>query len=1088
MLATDKHEFNRAGIKAGLLSILALFSGCCSLAYEVLYVRALTAVLGDMFYVHAALLSTFLVGIGLGSKLAHRVLRWLWVSEILTGLWALGLPIILKWVSEQSFLSLVTSSPALTILATIGFISPPSLLIGFSIPLFSAYIKSLQGERLAFQGIYKVYNLGAFLSILGVELALIRYLGIRLSLALVGIINILNGAILLAMRAAPAHKPTEKPKSFANRIVFALALASLVSAVFQMFFFKLSYLVFHPHRENFAIGLSVTMFGIFLGAWLASKVRIRFETFLVLTAASIGLIYVNYLPTLRFYEATISWTKSSELLVLIHKFFFGCLFALAPMTFLGALIPALMRTEKEVAGESGHLLWVSSLANAAGYLVYVTIGHPFVSSGTLLALIAGTLLLASLLSSGLRWSRIQWALAGCSVVLVILLISGWNDRNFYLAHWASQLRDEDDVKLFKSGAENCTLVRTDRSFMRGKFAVSDSTRASLEKYVWQDLWISYNGHPSISIRTNEIDNYAEMTTAIIPALSASCLDRGLVIGFGTGITAGTASAIFKTTDVVEINKAFYEMMPHLSNTNFDIEHNPSAILHISDGRAFLIGKDGTYDVIISTVSAPTYFSASKIYTVDFYNRVRKSLKPDGLFCTWVAVSEMSEEGMLTILSALRHNFRYCELHDMEARYYLLTCSNQPIRTKRRFSELVLTDQRLTKRLRHSLPGLDLDEFFEDILLSDNIFDHFTLKVPQENTDDHPVLEFMAVRAWNRGNMGSDPLTKYQDLLNIDPVRRDELKDPVKLARRAIVFWRISSKYYEKVFQPMLLKDPNCAYEFLLLAADYKAYEGKADEAVNLLNTALNIKPDSAQALNNLGNILATQGKFDEAVKHFRQAIQIQPDFAEAHNNLGNVLVKQGKVDEAISHFWQATQISPKFIQAYINLGNSLASESKSDEASRVLQEALTYNKQSGSNSDIADVHLNLAMILKKSNETQQANEELANAIKGYRQAIADDPQSVQLNVRLADALAQAGNLSEASVYFREAIELNPTILDNQFKLIEALKSQGQVDEAVKASEKAILLFSKLERKDAAAKLQKYAGFLENMKEQSKVSK
>jgi len=1071
MSATDKQK-TIGRIRADLLSTLALLSGCCSLAYEVLYVRALTAVLGDMFYVHAALLSTFLVGIGLGSKLAHRVLRWLWAFETLTGLWALGLPIILKWVSEQSFLSLVTSSPAFTILATIGFISLPSLLIGFSIPLFSAYIKALQGERLAFQGIYKVYNLGAFLSILGVELVLIRYFGIRLSLATVGIINVFNGAILLAMRAAPAHKPTEKPRRFEGRIIFALAIASLGSAVFQMFFFKLSYLLFYPHRENFAIGLSVTMFGIFLGAWAASKVRISFETFLVLTAGSIALIYVNYLPILRFYEATINLVKGSESLILIQKFFFGCLFALAPMTFLGALIPALMRTEKEVAGESGQLLWVSSLANAVGYLVYVVIGHPLLSSGTLLGLIAGTMLLASLLSSGLRWSKIQWALAGCSVVLVIFLISGWNDRNFYLAHWASQLRNEDDVKLFRSGAESATLVHTDRIFFRSRVGIAEQIRISHEeKNVWQDIWISYNGHPSISIQHNGVVNFAEIAVGVIPAFSAPRLERALVIGLGTGITAGATCRIFKATDVVEINKAFCEMMPYLKYANFDIEHNPSAILHISDGRAFLVGKDGTYDAIISTVSAPTYFSASKIYTLNFYKRVRESLKPDGVFCTWISVADMSRDGMMTILSALRHNFLYCELRLLRGQYYVLTSSNQPIRPKRQFSELPPDRHHLSRQLQQGLYGIDLDEFFTDTVLSENIFDHFTPEVPHENTDDHPVLEFMAARSEDLGKSGADPFSENPPLLNINPLRGPDVKEAARFARKAAIFWRHRSRFFEMYFQPILLQEPNSAYEFFLLAADYKAYEEKFDEAANLLNTALNIRPDSAQAYNNLGNVLAKQGKLDEAISHFRRALQIQPDFAEAHNNLGNALAAQGKAGEAISHFRQATQIRPNFIQAYINLGNSLASEGKFDEASRALQEALTYNKQSGSNSDIADIHLNLAMILKKSNETQQANEELANAIKGYRQVIADDPQSAQLNACLADALAQSGNLSEATAYFRKAVELNPTILDNQFKLTEALKSQGQVDEAVKASEKAILLFSKLERKDAVAKLQ-----------------
>ena len=102
----------------GLLSLLALLSGCCALAYEVLYVRALTTLLGDMLYVHAALLSTFLVGIGLGAKLAHRCLRWLWAFEILTGLYALALPGVTTWFSEQPVMISITLSASASFTTT----------------------------------------------------------------------------------------------------------------------------------------------------------------------------------------------------------------------------------------------------------------------------------------------------------------------------------------------------------------------------------------------------------------------------------------------------------------------------------------------------------------------------------------------------------------------------------------------------------------------------------------------------------------------------------------------------------------------------------------------------------------------------------------------------------------------------------------------------------------------------------------------------------------------------------------------------------------------------------------------------------
>ena len=57
-----------------------------------------------------------------------------------------------------------------------------------------------------------------------------------------------------------------------------------------------------------------------------------------------------------------------------------------------------------------------------------------------------------------------------------------------------------------------------------------------------------------------------------------------------------------------------------------------------------------------------------------------------------------------------------------------------------------------------------------------------------------------------------------------------------------------------------------------------------------------MKPDFAEAHNNLGTALKAQGKLDGAVVHYQRALALKPDFAEAHNNLGNTLNDQGQLD------------------------------------------------------------------------------------------------------------------------------------------------------------------------------------------------
>ena len=49
---------------------------------------------------------------------------------------------------------------------------------------------------------------------------------------------------------------------------------------------------------------------------------------------------------------------------------------------------------------------------------------------------------------------------------------------------------------------------------------------------------------------------------------------------------------------------------------------------------------------------------------------------------------------------------------------------------------------------------------------------------------------------------------------------------------------------------------------------------------------------------------------DEALAAFRQAIDLKPDYAEAHDNIGNLLSGQGEFDAAMSAFDRATRLQP----------------------------------------------------------------------------------------------------------------------------------------------------------------------------------
>jgi len=127
-----------------LLLLLSFASGMCGLAYEILYARLLTTYLGDMYFVSAAILATFLFGIACGSVAARRLVRWLWAIELSIGAYAAALALgflfrgndLLAWIHPH-----VAGRPALLVLTVFAILMVPATLVGTSVPLFAAYVR-----------------------------------------------------------------------------------------------------------------------------------------------------------------------------------------------------------------------------------------------------------------------------------------------------------------------------------------------------------------------------------------------------------------------------------------------------------------------------------------------------------------------------------------------------------------------------------------------------------------------------------------------------------------------------------------------------------------------------------------------------------------------------------------------------------------------------------------------------------------------------------------------------------------------------------------------------------------------------------
>ena len=150
-------------------------------------------------------------------------------------------------------------------------------------------------------------------------------------------------------------------------------------------------------------------------------------------------------------------------------------------------------------------------------------------------------------------------------------------------------------------------------------------------------------------------------------------------------------------------------------------------------------------------------------------------------------------------------------------------------------------------------------------------------------------------------------------------------------------------------------------------------QGKLEEAIEAYNKALAIKPDYAEAYNNMGNALKEQGKLEEAIEAYNKALAIKPDYAEAYNNMGVTLKEQGKLEEAIEAYNKALAIKPDYAEAWSNGAEALEKWNKLKELGLWLERAFQILEPVPS-----DISFMKAKLLWRNKDTQEAIKLISN--------------------------------------------------------------------------------------------------------------
>jgi tetratricopeptide (TPR) repeat protein len=149
--------------------------------------------------------------------------------------------------------------------------------------------------------------------------------------------------------------------------------------------------------------------------------------------------------------------------------------------------------------------------------------------------------------------------------------------------------------------------------------------------------------------------------------------------------------------------------------------------------------------------------------------------------------------------------------------------------------------------------------------------------------------------------------------------------------------------YEAVemYRKSLELDPESATAHYNLAASL-ARSGEFAEAEPHFRSVLEIDP-STQAYTGLGIVLWQQGRADEAVASLQSAIKADPKNAAAYDQLGTIQVQQGKLEEAASTYRSLVRSQPS-AAAHQELAQVLQRLGRTDEARKELEMATALKR------------------------------------------------------------------------------------------------------------------------------------------------
>ena len=664
------------------LLFLFLGSGCAALIYELVWFHVLRLVIGSSSISIAALLVSFMGGMGLGSVALPRLVPRSWHPlKVYAGLelsiGAIGLILLVALPRVQTvYLAAVGYGLGGVLLRAVvcsACLLPPTMLMGATLPAVARWTGAARTGVAQTGLLYAANTIGAVAGVLIASFYLLRvHDTVVATVAAVG----LNVAVALVALWLAARRPYVTASDGAGLapvatrpvVLVAIGLSGFASLGAEVVWTRQLSLLFGATVYNFSLILAVFLAGIGAGslggAWLAKRTA-RADLALgwcqlgLLAALPYGAYMIGHqIPFWQVGENFLPWVYASRPLLFVYDIA-RCAVSMGPATLCwGASFPLALAAANAGDFDAGRLVARVSVVNTVGALV-------------------GTVVFSIVMIPGLGTERAQQALTLVAATAAVLVFLAATRRR--LEPGALRGRGEHRDHVHGDAPEPVRGSRVRPAWVVGLVVVATLTSvwavphtpngliafgrdiegwATIEQYLYVEEGVtasvavthSESGFRQLHISgkvvasTMDLDMRIERMLGHLPALLHGAPRSVLVVGMGAGVTAGSFVRYPEVERIVicEIEPSVLEASDQFVVQNHAVLSDPRTEVIYDDARHYLATTDQQFDVITSDPIHPWVRGAASLYSVEYQELVKQRLRPGGVVAQWVPLYETDE--------------------------------------------------------------------------------------------------------------------------------------------------------------------------------------------------------------------------------------------------------------------------------------------------------------------------------------------------------------------------------------------------------------------------------------------------------------